>query len=60
MQFDDFNYEQYNPYILVEEDKAKTRKARKMREFGTDEEIEFVIDGTSNISPPAGLSEEAL
>ena len=62
MQFDDFNYEQYNPYILVEEDKAKTKKARKMREFGSEEEIDYVINDerASNISPPAGLSEEAL
>ena len=28
MKFDDFNYEVYNPYIFVQEDKTKTKEEK--------------------------------
>ena len=40
MKFDDFNYEVYNPYILVEERPEEKKARRERRKLGIDSEDE--------------------
>lgn len=34
MKFDDFNYEVYNPYIMIPEDKNRTKMLKEDKEEG--------------------------